>query len=162
MERSRRIIFVSHCILNQNTVVEPLARAAGPYKDIIRFLLNKGVGIHQLPCPEFRYLGLQRRPMTVEEYDTPAYCKLCRRIAEDTVNIMKEYLRSGYSIAGLIGINHSPTCSIKGKKGLFMEELEKILSGESINPVKADVPTDYHDGENSAPFIKELENGIFA
>ena len=35
MERSKRIIFISQCILNQNTVVSPLARAKGPYKDMI-------------------------------------------------------------------------------------------------------------------------------
>ena len=56
MERSKRIVFVSHCILNQNTVVEPLARSRGAYGDIVRLLVDKGIGIHQMPCPEFRHL----------------------------------------------------------------------------------------------------------
>lgn len=157
MERSKRIVFISHCILNQNTVVSPLARAKGSYKDIIETIMEYDIGIHQLPCPEFRYLGLNRKPMTKFEYDTTDFRNLSKEISKDVINIMKEYLANGYEIVGLIGINHSPTCGIRGEKGIFMEELLDLINTYSINIQTIDVPTDYHDGEKGKEFINELK-----
>lgn len=158
MERSKKVIFTSHCILNQNTVVPPLARGKGPYRDIVEVIFDNGIGIHQLPCPEFRYLGLKRKPMTKEEYDTVEFRELCRDISKDAVNIMKEYLNNGYEIVGLIGINNSPTCSIVGKKGIFMEELLSLCKEENIGFNLIDVPTDYQDGVGGKEFIYKLES----
>ena len=105
MERSKRVAFISHCILNQNTVVYPLARAKGAYMDIIAELMKNDIGIHQLPCPEYRYLGLKREPMSKAQYDTEDFRNLNKLIANDTVNIIKEYIDSGYEVIGIIGIN---------------------------------------------------------
>lgn len=160
MERNKRVIFISHCILNQNTVVCPLARAKGAYKNIINEIIEDEIGIHQLPCPEFRHLGLKRKSMTKEEYNTEEYRNLCKGISEDTVNIMKEYLKNGYEIVGLIGINNSPTCSIKKEKGILMEELLDLVDKSDIKLKFLDVPTDYYDGEKGKEFIKELKNFI--
>ena len=157
MERSKRIVFISHCILNQNTVVSPLGRAKGSYKDIIETIMEYDIGIHQLPCPEFRHLGLNRKPMTKSEYDTTDFRNLSKGISKDVINIMKEYLANGYEIVGLIGINHSPTCGIRGEKGIFMEELIDLINAYSINIQTIDVPTDYHDGEKGKEFINELK-----
>ncbi|WP_326909896.1 CD3072 family TudS-related putative desulfidase [Sedimentibacter sp. MB31-C6] len=160
MERSKRIILVSHCILNQNTVVYPLARAKGAYKDIIRELINNDIGIHQLPCPEYRFLGLKREPMTKEQYDIEDFRNINKNIAIDTVNIIEEYLSNGYEVLGIVGINESPTCSINGNKGILMEELINILNDENINLSFIDVPNDYHDGEKAEKFIVEFKNLI--
>ncbi|NLX61238.1 MAG: hypothetical protein GXZ06_01735 [Tissierellia bacterium] len=157
MERSKKVIFTSHCILNQNAVVAPLARAKGPYRDIVDIIFENGIGIHQLPCPEFRHLGLKRKPMTKDQYDTEEYRKLCKEISKDTVNIMKEYINNGYQIVGLIGINSSPTCSILGKKGILMEELLALCKEENIELELIDVPTDYQDGEKGKEFIAKLK-----
>lgn len=160
MERSKRIILVSHCILNQNTVVHPLARAKGVYKDIVKELINSDIGIHQLPCPEYRYLGLKREPMTKEQYETGGFRKINKDIASDAVNIIKEYIDNGYEVVGIIGINESPTCSISGEKGILTEELINIMVKENIKLNYIDVPADYHDGTKSEKFIKELRNFI--
>lgn len=160
MERSKRIVLVSHCILNQNTVVQPLARAKGAYKNIVVELINNDIGIHQLPCPEYRFLGLKREPMTKEQYDTEGFRNINKSIAIDTVNIIKEYINNEYEVLGIIGINESPTCSIKGEKGILMEELINILNEENIKLNFIDVPTDYYDGENAVTFIADLKNWI--
>lgn len=160
MNRGKNIIFISHCILNQNTVVEPLARVEGPYYDIVKAIIDRGIGIHQLPCPEFRELGLSRKPMTKEEYDTEDFRKLCGEISEDTITIMKEYIDSGYNILGLVGINNSPTCSIRNTQGVFMEELMDRLDREEISIDMIDVPRDYTDGKGSKEFIEELNSLI--
>ena len=110
-----------------------------------------------MPCPEFRHLGLNRKPMTKSEYDTTDFRNLSKGISKDVINIMKEYLANGYEIVGLIGINHSPTCGIRGEKGIFMEELIDLINAYSINIQTIDVPTDYHDGEKGKEFINELK-----
>lgn len=160
MERSKKIVLVSHCILNQNTVVNPLARANGSYVDIVTELMKNGIGIHQLPCPEYRYLGLKREPMTKEQFDTEAFRSLNKSISKDTVNVVKEYINNGYDVIGIIGINESPTCSINGEKGILMEELLHELEKEEIKLKLIDVPTDYHDGTQAKDFIKALNSFI--
>ncbi len=160
MERSKKIVLVSHCILNQNTVVNPLARAKGAYVDIVTELMKKGIGIHQLPCPEYRYLGLKRDPMTKEQYETEAFRSLNKNISKDAVNIVKEYINSGYDVIGIVGINESPTCSINGEKGIFMEELLQALEKEDIKLKLIDVPSDYYDGVQGESFIKIFSDFI--
>lgn len=160
MERSKKVVLVSHCILNQNTVVNPLARAKGAYVDIVTELMKNGIGIHQMPCPEYRYLGLKREPMTKEQFNTEAFRSLNKSISKDTVNVVKEYINNGYDIIGIIGINESPTCSINGEKGILMEELLQELEKEEIKLKLIDVPTDYHDGTQAKDFIKALNNFI--
>lgn len=160
MERSKRIIFISHCILNQNTVVHPLARAKGAFKNIIEELMNNEIGIHQLPCPEYNHMGLRRYPMTKAEYDTYDFRTINKDIALDTLGIIQEYLSNDYEILGIIGINESPTCGIKGQMGIFMEELLNLLEGENIKLNLIDVPTDYIDGAIGKCFIEELHNFI--
>ncbi|MGD9569591.1 MAG: CD3072 family TudS-related putative desulfidase [Sedimentibacter sp.] len=158
MERSKRIVFVSHCIVNQNTVVHPLARTKGAYKDIIIELMNNDIGIHQLPCPEFRCLGLKREPMSKEQYDTLEFRTINKGIAKDTVNVIKEYINNKYEVLGIIGINESPTCSINRQKGILMEELINALHDEKIQLKFLDVPTDYHDGAKGETFIEKLKD----
>lgn len=156
MNRSKRIIFISHCILNQNTVVYPLARANGPYTDIIEIIMENGIGIHQLPCPEYRHLGIKRDPMTKEEYDTKEYRRLCKNISIDTIDIMKEYIENDYVIVGLIGVDESPTCSITNYKGIFIEELLDLINKNNLDVTLLDVPVYYKDGEKNVKFINEL------
>lgn len=156
MHRSKRVIFISHCILNQNTVVCPLARAKGAYTEIIETIMKNGIGIHQLPCPEYRHLGIKRDPMTKEEYDTEEYRKVCKNISIDTIGIMKKYIENGYEIAGLIGVNESPTCSIRNSKGIFIEEILELMNKSNLDIKLLDVSVDYIDGENNSKFITEL------
>lgn len=160
MDRSKRVIFVSHCVLNQNTVVCPLARAKGGYRDVVQEIMESGIGIHQLPCPEYRQLGLQREPMSKAEYDTVEFRTLCKSISQDTINIMKEYLDNGYEVVGLIGINESPSCSIRVTEGILMEELLDIAKKEQISLNTIDVPGEYVDGKDNKEFIKELKTFI--
>lgn len=162
MERSKDIVFLSHCILNQNTVVEPLARSKGAYYDVIRFLMDKGLGIHQMPCPEYRQLGLERKPMTKEEYDTEDYRKLNRSLASDQLDQLETYLKAGYNIVGIIGINNSPTCGIRARKGIYIEELEYEAGLRNISLNMLDIPTDYLDGRESENFLIELLDFIEA
>jgi predicted secreted protein len=71
MQRSKRLVVVSHCVINQNAVVSGEERSPGIMKSAVDWATEQEYGIFQLPCHEFTYLVPERPPMTVEEYDTP-------------------------------------------------------------------------------------------
>lgn len=50
--RGRRVVLVSHCLLNENTRYAGGATRPGAVAEIVEELVNAGCGIHQLPCPE--------------------------------------------------------------------------------------------------------------
>lgn len=155
MLRQKKLLIVSHCLLNQNSVVKPLARAAGAFP-VIQHILNKGIGIIQLPCPEFKYLGPERQPMSKEQYDSSEYRKLCKDLFIPVLEDIKKYLKSGYDLIGILGINHSPTCSLSGSRGIFTEEIFKILEEENIDIKTFEIPTDYNEKSNSLKLFEEL------
>lgn len=131
MQRSKRILFVSHCILNQNTVIENGARAEGAILSATEWAMKEGFGILQLPCPEFTFLGLNRPSMTYEEYNTPEYRRHCREILTPVLNQAIEYQKNGFEITGLLGIQNSPSCD--PTRGVFMEELTAMFKENEIN-----------------------------
>jgi predicted secreted protein len=139
MLRDKKLILLSHCILNQNSVVLPLARSKGGFP-IAKSLLDQGLGIIQLPCPEFKFLGPERKPMNKEEYDSPEYRTLCRELFAPILEDIKKYLAQDYSLVGIMGINESPTCSITGNRGIFMEEIFSMLNGEAIDINHFEIP----------------------
>lgn len=130
MPRSKCIILTSHCIINQNTVIEGEARAFGAIPSAVQWIVGRGYGILQLPCPEFTFLGLDRPPMTYEEYDTKEYREHCREILEPVIRQVKEYVNNGYVIEGILGIQSSPSCD--QTRGVFMEELHQLFTESGI------------------------------
>lgn len=120
MQRSRRILVASHCVINQNAVVGGEARSPGIMKAAVDWADEQGFGIFQLPCPEFTFLGPERPPMTVEEYDTPEFHAHNRSILLPAVEQLKTYQDYGYTIVGGLGIAGSPSCD--PGKGVFMND----------------------------------------
>jgi predicted secreted protein len=130
MQRSKQILIVSHCILNQNTVIPEEARAEGAVFSAVQWAMKQGYGFLQLPCPEFTFLGLDRPPMTYEQYNTPEYRKHCRDILNTVLWQAEDYLKNGYEIAGILGIQSSPSCD--PTRGIFMEELTAMFAEKGI------------------------------
>lgn len=157
MHRRKKIIVLSHCILNQNSVVHPLARAKGAYTAIVQKILNEEIGMIQLPCPELLHLGEDRPPTTKKDYDTPEFRQLCKTLLQNPMLQIKEYQRNGYEILGILGINESPTCSLLEERGILMEEFESALEREQIELPTLGVPTDYLEGRDHECFFSSLE-----
>ncbi|MFJ7728697.1 CD3072 family TudS-related putative desulfidase [Neobacillus sp. NPDC097160] len=130
MQRSKKILLVSHCILNQNTVIEDEARAEGAVLSAVEWAMKAGYGFLQLPCPEFTFLGLNRPSMTYEQYNTPEYRKHCREILKPVLLQAEDYLKNDYEIVGLLGIQSSPSCD--PTRGIFMEELAAMFAEKGI------------------------------
>ena len=154
--RSKNIVVVCHCVLNQNSVVCPLARARGAFT-FVKQLVDEGVGIIQLPCPEFKYLGITRKPMNKDEYDNVKYRQLCKSISLQSIEELFEYINNGYLIKGVIGINKSPTCSITKETGVFMEEFFALLKEKNLYLNYTEVPVDFDNKKDSESFYSKLK-----
>ena len=58
--RSKKVVFIAHCILNQNSISDGTAVFPAAFKEVIKILLDADIGIVQMPCPELCCLGLNR------------------------------------------------------------------------------------------------------
>ncbi|HCQ5600982.1 CD3072 family TudS-related putative desulfidase [Clostridioides difficile] len=152
--RSKRIIFIAHCVLNQNSISDGTADYPSTNVDIIRILINKQVGIVQMPCPELCCLGLDRgnifgsqSPVVVENtrirkemQKSPAVEQLAVLVDQVVLQIT-EYHKHGFEILGIIGINRSPCCGvdttsdndneIKGQ-GVFITAIKEALAKKKL------------------------------
>ena len=153
--RSKRIVFVAHCLLNQNAISDGTAVFPAAFADVISLLLDAQVGIVQLPCPELSCLGLDRgNPAGAGEevvrentrirraMEQPQQMERLRRLVESVMGQIREYHRHGFQILGIIGANRSPNCGVNSTsdqnqelagKGLFMEALSAALEKENID-----------------------------
>ena len=127
--RSRKVVLVSHCLLNENARYLGGAFHSGAVPEARR-LLDTGVGIHQMPCPErcawggvlksymlIAYglndgpLRRARRPLywAFRRWTILRYRLLARRVARD----IADYRRAGIAVCGVIGVGASPSCGVQ-------------------------------------------------
>lgn len=126
---------------------------------LVSKLLLQGYGIIQLPCIEMEMLGIKRWGVVKEQLDYPAFREKCRELLQPILHQSIDYIHNGYTFAGVIGINGSPTCGVEftctgdhwggelserdhleqlssqelKEKGIMIEELEKMLIDEGID-----------------------------
>ena len=133
MERGKKVMFVSHALLNQNSMAKGKERSAGVIKEVVELLAEAGVGIIQIPCPELETFGLDRSQKTKDALDTKPYRASCRKLACSVLEQVEMYLKKNYSVVGVLGVEFSPTWAVhqveNGSrntpgKGIFIEELE--------------------------------------
>jgi len=175
-KRSKRIVFVAHCVLNQNSVVNGIARFPGMIKDIVQMFWKKDVGVIQLPCPELLFAGSQRHRMRRDGYNTPDFLSLCDRLLVDVIKQIESYASNGYKILCIIGIARSPSCGVKttrttvhrknGKtfgrtaigKGIFMGCLVTELNKRDYNIPLMEIPMSFGEDEReTSKFLDELK-----
>jgi predicted secreted protein len=108
--RSKKIVFVSNCLLNTNNKVWGLARYGGFCREVFEVLADYGVGIQQIDCPETLHLGIQRWYHTKNLYDNVGFRRICREVSERTVDYMESYKLVGYETVAFLVCNGSPTC----------------------------------------------------
>lgn len=119
-ERGRRVVLVSHCLLNENTRYAGGTTRRGAVDEVVEELMGAGSGIHQLPCPErlawsdalkrhtLRLYGSKGGPLyplrgplvrAFVWWTRLAYW-LARRVGRDVA----DYQRSGIAVVGIVGI----------------------------------------------------------
>ena len=152
--RSRKIIFIAHCFLNQNAISDGTAIFPAAFREVVDFFLDRDISIYQMPCPEFTCLGLDRGnkqgadyPVTVEntrirrEMEKPCHNEKLNKLSSFVVSQIKEYADNGFEIIGIIGANRSPNCGVDTTSdcnieiegmGLFMNKLHSELAEQNI------------------------------
>jgi predicted secreted protein len=128
--RSGQVVFVSHCMLNQNVRYQGGATRSGVMDEVVARLQRAGVGIVQMPCPEQRAWGGVDRRYTMPAYGAdhtrlrplrrPAnwlfllYTRLAyRRLARQVARDIGDYVRSAQSVQAVVGIGGSPSCGVR-------------------------------------------------
>ncbi|HWR43431.1 hypothetical protein [Sporomusa sp.] len=148
MLRENKLAIVSHCVLNQNSVVHKLARSGGSFHQLVSVLAEASLGIYQLPCPELIYAGMKRKPQTYEEYNTPAFETVCRQAADRVLQDLDNFQAAGCDVRLLLGIRRSPTCSLIGSHGHLFRLLLPALIERFPSMLVMDVPPDYIEGQS--------------
>ncbi len=125
--RSGEVVFISHCLLNQNTRYLGGAVCRGVVSAAIAPYVRDGAGIIQMPCPEQRVWGgvLKTRMLWVIEHPRiaraapvlfPVVLRYVRwRYAQQARAIVRDvegYLASGLSVRGIVGVAGSPSCGV--------------------------------------------------
>ncbi|MBN1138801.1 MAG: DUF523 domain-containing protein [Anaerolineae bacterium] len=152
--RSKSVIFVAHCILNQNAISDGTASYPGHVKAILDLLSASDVGIVQMPCPELHCLGLDRgdpgggaRPVVQENTrirkvlsQDASMVKIEQLVQHVMVQIL-EYRKAGFEIKGIVGVNRSPSCGVDTTckadrevdgQGVFIEALCAELNRHDV------------------------------
>jgi predicted secreted protein len=160
--RSGKIVVVAHCILNVHSLEDNLAIYPGLEEEVIKLLIEKGVSLYQLPCPEIELSGIFRKALPKESYEHHKIRKIYHQLADKTADSLKWYVKKAYKIKAVIGAEASPSCGIelvgkwkekaKGKRefprdiefipgmGVFMEEFKSSLAKINVHPEWIGIP----------------------
>ena len=153
--RGKKVIFLAHCLLNQNAISDGTAVCPAAFGELIQLLLDHEVGIVQMPCPELCCLGLDRgdvhgaeRPVVEEntrirramEKDGPRQKR--EALADLVAEQVQEYHKHGFQVLGIVGANRSPNCGVETTsdfdrevegRGAFMEAIAQRLEAAGIS-----------------------------
>ena len=153
--RSKRVIFLAHCLLNQNAISDGTAVYPAAFQELVQLLLDHEVGIVQMPCPELCCLGLDwgdvhgaERPVVEEntrirramEKDGPRQKR--EALADLVAEQVQEYHKHGFQVLGIVGANRSPNCGVETTadfdrevegRGAFMDAITQRLEAAGIS-----------------------------
>ena len=151
-QRSKKIVFVSNCLLNASNKVMEFARYPGMFTEVVQTLDRYGIGLIQMPCPEVLHMGNQRWWHSRNLYDNAGFRRFCRTLAEQMVDYMQNYAIVGYDVVAVLVCDGSPTCgvtvssyyenggghpveperSLREQPGVYTEELLKAIQERGV------------------------------
>jgi predicted secreted protein len=164
--RSKKVIFLVHCICNQNARMHTCATFPAAVRPIVDFCLDNDIGIVQMPCPELMVTGLGRDRDEPEMEFLPQVLHMplarerIRQLAEQVVFQMKEYRFQGLTMIGVVGNDGSPSCGVDMTyfpeadpnkrfgpgQGVFIEELKSLMKEARLElPVKGNEDKKWRD-----------------
>lgn len=110
--RSGKLVFLSHCILNQNACVRGLASQPAVIREMVDLALDNDVAMYQMPCPEVTYLGSMRWGQVKKMYANPMFRGHCRQIVGQICDQIQTYRDNDHQVVGIILRDGSPTCGL--------------------------------------------------
>lgn len=177
--RSQRVVFLSHCILNENTRYLGGACRGGCIQEIIEQCVRNELGIVQMPCPEQhawggvlkRYLLLayglsERHPLAYRlrrlllVFGLFYTRRLYRRMAKGVAEQIEDYIASGFSVVGVVGIDGSPTCAVNTTLDLTILDRILAISIQSITVEKQSTLLRQCAKAGRGIFIEELQTEL--
>jgi len=141
--RSKKFIFVPFCMMAQAYQAQGIVKYdwKATIKPIMQLLIDNDINIIQMPCTEYTYNGLIRKPQGISKYNTLEFNKNCDDLANKVIINIKNLLDAGYEIIAIMGIEQSPSCCVnyiytnhgmENRKGIFMEKIFSGLKEENI------------------------------
>jgi len=137
MNRSNQFVFVPFCALAQAFHAEGLVKTewGGAITPVIQLLLERGVGIIQMPCLETEHEGFNRLPKGRKHYNNEPFIRRCRERARGVSDQIKEIIEKRGGTVLVLGMEHSPTCAVDVQyprkrseaTGFFIAELKGLL-----------------------------------
>jgi predicted secreted protein len=124
----KNILVIAHCLGNLHSRLKGIR--APPH------VIPQNSNLIQLPCPEMIYLGLNRREITRDQLEHPAYRRFCRELIVPFADMIEQFYLDGYTIR-ILGTPKSPSCaceitSIGGKGGRVEEFHNENVPGMGI------------------------------
>jgi predicted secreted protein len=150
-QRSKKAILVLHCLLNQNARIARCAYFPGAMGEAAQAVVESGIGVLQMPCPELHCLGLDRSGRIRDGTDLGIREALlegegrarCLALVEHVMRDVREYRKHGFQIVGVVGNDGSPACGVelthyrdRGEApglGAFMSLLREELSRNGLD-----------------------------
>jgi predicted secreted protein len=156
-QRSRKVVFLSHCLLNANTRYLGGAGRRGSVAEIVQPCLEEGIGMVQLPCPEEHAWGGVLKRWLLGFYGADASLsfrlraalfplmlfytrRVYRSLARHVANQIQDYLASGFEVLGIIGVDGSPSCGVQTTMNLeraFVQlaRLQPVATAADVNTI---------------------------
>ena len=128
-QRGGRVVFLSHCLLNENVRYLGGASRPGAVHELVASIDAAGVGIVQMPCPEEHAWGGVLKPWLLRAYGARrqwwfpprgAFMRVglawtrhvYRRLARQIVHQIRDYQRGGMEVVAVVGVGGSPSCGV--------------------------------------------------
>jgi len=115
----KKIIFVSHCLLNTASKVilynqQEIDDEETLRRTFIKEAIDHDVQLIQLPCPEFTLYGAKRWGHVSNQFDNVFFRSHCRKILTPVIDQLHEYLanENRFEVLGFVGVDGSPSCGV--------------------------------------------------
>jgi predicted secreted protein len=135
--RAGKVVLVPHCALNQNARLAKCAESPVAVVPLIAGLLDREIGVAQMPCPERELLGLDREHVNIRSaLESRPAREALRRMAAALAGQVEDYRACGVAVLGVLGKNGSPACGVEQTwyfergpgMGVFIELLREELA----------------------------------
>lgn len=179
-QRGRRVVFLSHCLLNENTRYLGGACRTSCVREVLEQCMDQGVGMVQMPCPEQEVWGGVLKTRMLALYGSTArafpgvvkallpigllyvrwaYRAMARKVAAQ----LDDYVSSGFSVVGIVGIDGSPTCGVGTTIDLagFVGDMLRADRG-TLTTGNQNAAVRKHARRGKGLFVEELERALRA
>lgn len=148
----KKLVLLSHCVLNSFCELPEASDAIR--SKLMNQLMDKGISVIQLPCPELCYQALERESILPGDSGADAYRDYCKSLLAPILKNLQEYKKHNIQVAAVIGIDTSPSCSVIDPKAIMMELLLKEMKEKDIT---AGCLLDMPLTEDTEAFFKKIE-----